>query len=409
MSNIKLGLALAGGGSLGAYQVGVLKRLKEKGYHFDVVTGTSVGAINGCLVCMDDIDSLEKLWLEISPEKVMKDGVNLNKDFRIDFEDPNILSFLKNYAQNKGADITPFKELCKAHIFPKEILKSKIKFGTICVSVPLLQEVKVDMHTLDEDHILPFVHASSACFPVFPIEEIDNKKYVDGFYRNNLPIDFCFELGAEKIIAIDLGMFGLKPQNSFLMSLPNVEVIKPKCDLGSFMDFSHEVIVKNMKRGYNDAKKYLHELRGYKYSFEKSEDLEKYAALFIELLIKNINRNAKRTIEYLYNEVKDKNFPLSDNTSFLILALESLGESYELDDTIVYNHKDFFKLISKAAIKHESSPLSIFDSAKNKLSKMYQKLVNKDEEPSNFTRNDEILNIFYILAEVYKKDIKLLK
>lgn len=36
---MKIGLALAGGGSLGAYQVGILKYLKEKNWHFDVDDG----------------------------------------------------------------------------------------------------------------------------------------------------------------------------------------------------------------------------------------------------------------------------------------------------------------------------------------------------------------------------------
>ena len=80
---MKIGLALAGGGSLGAYQVGILKYLKEKNWHFDVVTGTSVGAINGALVVTDDIEELEKLWLEISNDKIMLDGMNLNKMFDI--------------------------------------------------------------------------------------------------------------------------------------------------------------------------------------------------------------------------------------------------------------------------------------------------------------------------------------
>lgn len=93
--------------------------------------------------------------------------------------------------------------------------------------------------------------------PVFPIEKINDKKYIDGFYKNNLPIDFCFALGADKVIAIDLGMFGTKPQNSYLIDLPNVIYLKPKINLGSFMDFRHEVIKKNIQRGYHDAKSIL--------------------------------------------------------------------------------------------------------------------------------------------------------
>ena len=76
---MKIGLALAGGGPLGSYQVGVLKYLKEKNWHFDVITGTSVGAINGALVVTNEVEKLEKLWLEIDSDKIMTDGINLKK------------------------------------------------------------------------------------------------------------------------------------------------------------------------------------------------------------------------------------------------------------------------------------------------------------------------------------------
>lgn len=402
MTKRKLGLALAGGGSLGAYEVGVLKRFKEKNYHFDVVTGTSIGGLNGAFVVMDEIEKLEQLWLEITPEKVMKDGININKDIRLNFNDDNLMMFLKNYALNKGADITPFKELCKTYIDPEKIINSSTAFGTICVSLPLVSEVKVDMRKLDKDHVLPFLHASSACVPVFPVENIDDKKYIDGFYRNNLPIDYCFELGADEIIAVDLSMFGLSPQNSFLMKLPIVDTIKPRLDLGSFMDFTHDVIVKNIRRGYNDAKKYFHELRGYRYSFEKSEDFDKYGLEFVHQIIVDINRNAKNTVKFLFDKVKESDFPISDNTSFLILALETLGEEFDIDDSIIYNHHDFFKLIAQKAMSQQTNALSFLSSAKNKLSKMYQKLVSKDEEPSKFARNDEEMNIFFLLNNLYE-------
>ena len=110
---MKIGLALAGGGSLGAYQVGILKYLKEKNWHFDVVTGTSVGAINGALVVTDDIEELEKLWLEISNDKIMLNGMDLNKEVLTELNPDYIFKFLKTFGTLKGVKITPFKELCK--------------------------------------------------------------------------------------------------------------------------------------------------------------------------------------------------------------------------------------------------------------------------------------------------------
>ena len=45
-------LVLGGGGSKGAYQVGAYKALVELGHSFDLVVGTSIGALNGALMIL---------------------------------------------------------------------------------------------------------------------------------------------------------------------------------------------------------------------------------------------------------------------------------------------------------------------------------------------------------------------
>ena len=46
----KLAIVLAGGGSRGAYQIGVWKALREMGIEYHIVTGASVGALNGAMM-----------------------------------------------------------------------------------------------------------------------------------------------------------------------------------------------------------------------------------------------------------------------------------------------------------------------------------------------------------------------
>lgn len=57
---------LAGGGSLGAVQVGMLKALATHGVHADLVVGASVGAINGAHYAADPsaegMARLERIW-----------------------------------------------------------------------------------------------------------------------------------------------------------------------------------------------------------------------------------------------------------------------------------------------------------------------------------------------------------
>ena len=65
------GLVLDGGGARGAYQIGAWKALKEAGVRINAVAGTSVGALNGALICMDDPEKAEQIWKNISFSQVI--------------------------------------------------------------------------------------------------------------------------------------------------------------------------------------------------------------------------------------------------------------------------------------------------------------------------------------------------
>lgn len=79
----KLGLVLSGGGAKGAYQVGILKYMSEMGMQPDMVSGTSIGALNAAVVCAKkDIGSaaavLEEIWNELANTSPVKmDGKKL--------------------------------------------------------------------------------------------------------------------------------------------------------------------------------------------------------------------------------------------------------------------------------------------------------------------------------------------
>jgi NTE family protein len=63
-------LVLSGGGANGAFQVGAIAALRDRGVDFDVVAGVSVGSLNGALVAQDEIDTLIKIWMEVKDEDV---------------------------------------------------------------------------------------------------------------------------------------------------------------------------------------------------------------------------------------------------------------------------------------------------------------------------------------------------
>ena len=64
-------LILGGGGARGAYEAGVVAALAER-ESFDIVCGTSIGAINGMFVAQDMPDRLVEMWRTISTRGVTK-------------------------------------------------------------------------------------------------------------------------------------------------------------------------------------------------------------------------------------------------------------------------------------------------------------------------------------------------
>lgn len=65
-------LVLAGGGAKGSYQVGVFRGLREVGWRPGIVTGTSVGSLNGALLVMDRLEEAERLWLTLDIHGVLE-------------------------------------------------------------------------------------------------------------------------------------------------------------------------------------------------------------------------------------------------------------------------------------------------------------------------------------------------
>ena len=67
----KKAVGLGGGGSRGSYQIGVWKALRELGFDYEIVTGTSVGALNGALMVQKDYELAETMWQKLKTQDVM--------------------------------------------------------------------------------------------------------------------------------------------------------------------------------------------------------------------------------------------------------------------------------------------------------------------------------------------------
>lgn len=106
------GLVLDGGGARGAYQIGAWKALREAGVKINAVAGTSVGALNGALICMGDVEKAEQIWRDITYSRVMDvDDAWMEGLFDKETSFREVVAEMKRYLSKGGVDITPLRKL----------------------------------------------------------------------------------------------------------------------------------------------------------------------------------------------------------------------------------------------------------------------------------------------------------
>jgi len=243
----KTGLALGGGAVLGAVHVGVLKVLKEKNIKIDCVSGTSIGSFIGALYAFGvDIDEIEKMtrdlrWLDISEISLSKFGLMSNEKFG---------------------------ELLAEHIGDKNIEDAKIPLRIITTDIATGDKV-----ILEKGNLADAVRAS-ACIPgIFKPIEIDGRMLVDGGIVENVPVTPLLDMGADRIIAVQLTVSDAAKRpdhivevllNTFEFMITNISkpyledvdvLIKP--DLSGFDKVDTDQISDLITKGYKEAEKML--------------------------------------------------------------------------------------------------------------------------------------------------------
>lgn len=258
------GLVLEGGGARGAYQIGAWRALKEAGIRIKGVSGTSVGALNGALICMDDLECAEEVWSNISYSQVMSvDDAWMDGIVKRDFKNMNTRELVKNslrYLANGGIDVTPLKELIEMHIDERKLRSGSPEFYFQTFSVTDMRELDVDACQLQDGEIADMVLAS-AYFPVFKKEKINGKKLIDAGMFNNVPVDALIKRGYENIISIRIYGIGLERKVKLPENVTLAE-IAPRVGLGNILEFDSRKSRRNMTIGYYDAQRFLYGLGG---------------------------------------------------------------------------------------------------------------------------------------------------
>ena len=243
-----VGLVLAGGGGKGAYQVGVLKALKENGILDNVtaISGASIGAVNAMLFAMDDIDIMYQAWDEIDMQTVFDVDLEMLFDRKPYFFRKEMLALIDKYID--------FDKLIHG--------KYKI-YNSICKLGPDITHLTPEYRLLsdyDAETIKKILLASTALPLIYEAVEIDGNYYRDGGICDNEPVKPMYDLGIRQFIII--GMAHGKVFDTSAWPDASFTTIYPSKDLGSTisgtLNFSEVSIDFREALGYKDGLRAIH-------------------------------------------------------------------------------------------------------------------------------------------------------
>ena len=328
-SKEKLALVLAGGGARGAYEVGVWQAMSELGMEIDIVTGSSVGSINGAMVCQGDLELSIRMWKEMETHKVF--------DVKEGFQN---FDYAKEIILNKGAGSTRLNELLDKYVDEKRIRSSSIDYGLTTVELKTFKHHFLFREDIKDGQLVDYILASSSAFPVIHAHEIDGVEYIDGGYADVMPIDMAIKKGATKVIAVRLHGLGFekKPTNAENV---DITIIDPKWDLGETLIFDVDNAKKIMRLGYLDAMKTFGIFDGNYYTFAKDTfnktDL-KMADACAKLF--DLNPQLIYTKEFLLKELAKAIEQSSDDLEDTITKFKHIRSNFLTFNDIVKTVKD---------------------------------------------------------------------
>lgn len=192
----KTALVLSGGGAKGAFQVGAEKYAREvKGYHWAVIAGVSVGALNGSMLAMGKYARLLEVWNNISNDQIYTGGFNLWSVIKLLFG-------AKSFYGNEPLQILLHQE------FEPEKLQTPLLIGTVSLQTG---------EYIQFDNRFPQLEGAILASTVMPViwTPVDLsasfQAMVDGGVRNISPIGDVLDTEPDEVVIINCAPEGSTP------------------------------------------------------------------------------------------------------------------------------------------------------------------------------------------------------
>ncbi|MGL6106287.1 patatin-like phospholipase family protein [Romboutsia sp.] len=342
------GLVLEGGGTKGAYQIGAYKALRELGMEFQGVTGTSIGALNGAYIIQNDIEIMEDIWLSYDYTHF----INVDEEFyekykNIDFTAKNfnsVIGLINKAVHNEGIDISPLRELLQKTLNEEAIRKSNKDFGLVTV----WWDRKINPHPMyiediPQGRLVDYLIAG-ASLPIFNLEKMDDKLYLDGMFFDNIPVSLLEDKGYKDIVVVRLIDDYLGKRSLSKYQDINIKTIVPSEYLGGSLNKDRNSVEKNINLGYLDTMKAYNRYEGIKYYFNADYKFDE------NYCFEKFKNMEKETIESLLNILSIKREPTL--RTLMENVIPKVGELVGLPKE--FSYKDLFYCIYEKKLEENN-------------------------------------------------------
>ncbi|MEL6674037.1 MAG: patatin-like phospholipase family protein [Bacteroidota bacterium] len=203
---MKRALVLSGGGANGAFQFGALKYIEEEikprfpDFHYNIIAGVSVGAINGTMMAMDKFAYLQRIWNSPTLDKLIYRGKLelLNITWRLVSRERSIL------------DNHPLFQLLRRYVKLEDIRYDKYDLRVGAVSLEDGKFYAFRPQQFEEDEEFQKAILASTSIPILwqPVDQIKTKDrvikdLVDGSIRDTSPLGQVIQDRPDEVIIIN--------------------------------------------------------------------------------------------------------------------------------------------------------------------------------------------------------------
>lgn len=274
LSDLNIGLVLAGGGAKGAYEAGVFKALWELKLvnQIQVISGTSIGAVNALLLAMNDESTCHNSWNSLSYSRFIFSQEKSRK-----MKVTELISRVKNIGndqgvieQLKGGDVallsqSGVEKFIEEYVDMRVIRNSGRWLYACAYNIDDERPEYFCLNDYNEEEMKNIVLASCAIPYIFKPITLRNHRYADGGINvysrakhnaDNVPLSPVRKHGCDIIIVVHLSSKDAAAVRC--CDMKNIVEIYPSTSLEFIngigtINMNKSILYQNIEIGYRDA------------------------------------------------------------------------------------------------------------------------------------------------------------